>query len=146
MAKMNGKRLTLLQPKNILLRLNESQVHNIVDGLIENRKTVTESDIDLYDSLTLDTIEQLEQFGMHYPDLVLGEDQSHTPEDIAKVKEELRLIGNKFVQLHKIMTDDKQSHEQKLKIVRTGLHDLYGVMVLLFGEEEANVLTGRDRS
>ncbi|MNO93976.1 hypothetical protein D3C76_855850 [compost metagenome] len=145
MAKMLGQRLTLLQPKWVTLRLNMEQIQHVVDGLVENRKNIQDEHLDLYDSMAMDLLEQLESFDIFFPDLVLGEQDEPDEDEIGKLKERMRLIGAKFNLLVDSMKTHPAMHEAKLKIARAGLDDVYEALKLLFGEEEADVLTGADR-
>lgn len=124
------------------------QIQHVVDGLVENRKNIKEQHLDLYDSMAMDLLEQLEKFDVYYPDLVLGaeEEEDEKDREIAQLREKMRLIGSKFNLLIDMMKNQPNMHSQKLKVCHAGLDDVYEALKLMFGEEDADVLTGGSQS
>ncbi len=94
-----SRRVQLLQPKQISLRLNLEQVQHIADGLLDNRAKFEGKDLDLYDSQTADVLEQFEQQRVFFPDVDLdilpaGQDDANQ-EEMDRLHELLDLIATR---------------------------------------------------
>lgn len=134
MARMLGKRLTHLSPKQAMIRLTERQVQMIADGIVEGRKIVppTEKDYDEYDSDAMDIFEQLERYGFHFPDLVLGgEDFQQWEHEKRELMQTLREIKNCFRCLQAESTSSRAQ-----KFCEMGMQYVDKANMLLFGQPE----------
>ena len=135
MARMLGKRLTHLSPKQAMIRLTERQVQMIADGIVEGRKIVppTEKDYDEYDSDAMDIFEQLERYGFYFPDLVLG------GEDFQQWEQEKKELAKTLYQLrHHLMClqMDHTFNRRTQQICESSVKCVDKIYALLFGSDK----------
>lgn len=141
MAEMKGTRIMHLSAKNLTVNFNELMIQYIVDGLVENRKNIEERQLDLYDSMVMDMLEQLEGQGVAFPDLILGDEPTHEKEH-ARIKE---LIEQSFNAV-KELTDQLRLHYRmnmtKVEILSGVQNNISEICARLYGPDLTYKLTG----
>lgn len=80
-----------MQPKKYSLRINLEQVSHLVDGLVENRKNISDSSLALYDSLIEDVFDQFKSQGIQ----ITLEEPEQDPDEVEQAKALLQLIEDK---------------------------------------------------